>query len=327
MVLSKQKATEGCSLHGSRLISVKIVGFESSPPYIHPHRMRRINIYILMTVQLMIAGGTHIVAKAIVADVEPAVVLLLRSIISVMGMMIIFSLKGGTLGIDREDVGPFVLLGVLGIPLNQYFYLYGMQFTTAANGALLYAATPSFVLVLSHFMLKETITAKKSIGIALAFVGITIVVFERGVDFSSEYTFGNLMVLIAVVAWALFTILGKRMILKYGALHTTAVMMLFGSVSFFPFGAVFALDLPFTDMTIGQWSGILYLSVGTSLIGYLLWYYALSRIETAKVAVFANGQPIFATILSLIFLDYTITGSFVTGGILTLIGVVVTQLG
>ena len=161
----------------------------------------------------MIAGGTHIVAKALVTEVDPAAVLMMRSIISAVGMMAIFSLKGRTLGIDREDFGPFLLLGVLGIPLNQYFYLYGMQFTTAANGALLYASTPSFVLVLSHFMLKESITLKKSFGIALAFFGITIVVFERGVDFSSQYTFGNILVLIAVLAWALFTILGKKMIL------------------------------------------------------------------------------------------------------------------
>lgn len=310
-----------------RLISLKAVGFQPSTTYIHPSSMRRINIYILMSIQLMIAGGTHIVAKALVTEVDPAAVLLMRSVISAVGMMAIFTLKGRTLGIDLEDFGPFLLLGVLGIPLNQYFYLYGMQFTTAANGALLYASTPSFVLVLSHFMLKEHITLKKSFGIALAFFGITIVVFERGVDFSSQYTFGNVLVLIAVLAWALFTILGKKMIIKYGALHTTAVMMLFGTVSFFPFGAILAVDFPFSHLTVGQWSGILYLSLGTSIAGYLLWYYALSRIETAKVAVFANGQPIFATLLSLLFLDYTITGSFVTGGILTLIGVVITQLG
>lgn len=310
-----------------RLISLKAVGFHQSATYIHPSSMRRINIYILMSIQLMIAGGTHIVAKALVTQVDPAAVLMMRSVISAVGMMAIFTLKGRTLGIDRDDFGPFFLLGILGIPINQYFYLYGMQFTTAANGALLYASTPSFVLVLSHFMLKEHITLKKSFGIALAFFGITIVVFERGIDFSSQYTFGNVLVLIAVLAWALFTILGKKMILKYGALHTTAVMMLFGTVSFFPFGAILAADFPFSHLTFGQWSGILYLSLGTSIAGYLLWYYALSRIETAKVAVFANGQPIFATLLSLIFLDYTITGSFVTGGILTLIGVVITQLG
>jgi drug/metabolite transporter (DMT)-like permease len=52
----------------------------------------------------------------------------------------------------------------------------------------------------------------------------------------------------------------------------------------------------------------------------------LSRIEASKVAVFANAQPVFATILSLIFLDYTITPAFVIGSILTIIAIYITQI-
>ena len=306
------------------------VGFAPSARYIiRRKRMIKasLNIYAIMIFQQIIAGGTHIVAKAVVADIDPATLLFLRTILSIIGMMAVFYLNGGRLSIQRQDWGRFALLGLLGIPINQFLYLYGMKFTTAANGALLYAATPTFILLLSHFMLKETITAKKAFGIALAFAGITMVIFERGVDFSSEYTYGNIMVLVAVVAWAFFTILGKEMILKYGALQTTTAMMLAGTALFFPVGLYFSFDFPFSLLRAAHWSGVLYLGFGTSVLGYLLWYYALGRIETAKVAVFANGQPIVATLLSLVFLDYTITGSFVIGGIITIAGVVITQLG
>ncbi len=303
------------------------VGIHSLSMYICTRMRKRAHLYSVMVVQLMITGGTHIVAQAVVREVDPAAVLLLRTILSAAGMSAIFLLKGGSFSIERADVPTFVWLGILGIPINQYFYLYGMQYTTAANGALLYAATPTFVLLLSHFLLKEKITLRKSIGILLAFCGITMVIFEHGIDFSSEYTFGNILVLIAVVAWALFTISGRKMILKYGALHTTAVMMIFGTLSFFPFGMALSYNFNLSHLTLPHWSGIFYLSFGTSIAGYLIWYYALSHIETAKVAVFANGQPIVATLLSVFFLDYSITWTFVTGGILTIIGVVVTQLG
>lgn len=289
--------------------------------------MNRINIYVILSFQLLIAGGTHIVAKAVVASVNPATLLFLRTIFSVTAMLAIFYLKGERLRIERNDWKQIMGLGILGIPINQYFYLYGIKFTTAANGALLYAATPSFVLVLSHFILKEPITIKKSFGIALAFLGITMVVFERGLDFSSEYTYGNIMVLIAVIAWALFTILGKTMILKYGALQTTTAMMLAGTLAFLPFGLFFSLDFPFSELNGAEWAGVLYLALGTSVLGYLLWYHALGRIDTAKVAVFTNGQPIIATILSFVFLTYSITGNFIIGGVMTIIGVVLTQLG
>ena len=52
----------------------------------------------------------------------------------------------------------------------------------------------------------------------------------------------------------------------------------------------------------------------------------LSRIEASKVAVFANAPPVIVTLLSLVFLDYTITPAFVTGSIVTIIVIDVTQL-
>lgn len=91
------------------------------------------------------------------------------------------------------------------------------------------------------------------------------------------------------------------------------------------------LLIPFVNLSHGvnaaHWAGILYLGVGTSIFGYMLWYYALGRIEASKLAVFANGQPIVATLLALIFLDYTITSTFLFGGIVTIAGVILTQLG
>lgn len=102
--------------------------------------------------------------------------------------------------------------------------------------------------------------------------------------------------------------------------------MIAGALIYFPYGLAHSLDFPFSQLTALHWTGILYLSLGTSVIGYLLWYHALGRIEAGKAAVFSNGQPIFATILALIFLDYTITGSFVVGGAITIAGIIITQL-
>jgi drug/metabolite transporter (DMT)-like permease len=87
-----------------------------------------------------------------------------------------------------------------------------------------------------------------------------------------------------------------------------------------------AIINPIHDISATDWIGILYLGIGTSIVGYVLWYYAIGRIDVSKVAVFANGQPILATVLAMVFLDYVITGNFVVGGIMTLAGVILTQL-
>jgi len=283
------------------------------------------NVYVVLLIQLMIAGGTHIVAKAVVTTVDPPTLTFLRSLLSTAGLLAILFLRRGAPRIERKDWPKFLWLGLLGIPINQFFYLYGLSFSTAANGALLYATTPVFVLLLSKYFLGEKITLPKTLGILLAFAGVVVVIFERGIDFSSEFTFGNVMILIAVAAWGMFTIHGKQMVLKYGAVQTTAVAMTLGMVLFFPFGLLSAMKFPLTTLSFPHWSGIVYLGLGTSVFGYMLWYYALGRIEAGKAAVFANGQPIFATILALIFLDYQITVAFIVGGVMTLSGVLLTQ--
>ena len=288
--------------------------------------MNRLNIYFLLLFQQVIAGGTHIVAKAVVGDIDAATLTFLRTVIAAAGLWAIARVRSGPLKIDRGDWRQLALLGFLGVALNQFLYLYGMTFSTAANGALLYAATPVFVLVFSRFTRKEKMNPKKTFGIGMAFVGISIVIFERGIDFSSGYAFGNLLILIAVIAWTLFTVLGRQMILKYGALRTTAAMMICGAAMFSPIGLISSFQFPFDQLSALDWAGVFYLAIGTSILGYLLWYHALSRIEASKVAVFANAQPVIATILALVFLDYTITPAFVTGSIVTIIAIYITQL-
>ena len=285
------------------------------------------NVYIVLLIQMFIAGGTHIVAKAVVGTVDAGTLTFLRSLFSTAGLMSLFFVRHRSFGIERQDWPKIAWLGFLGLPINQFFYLYGLGFSTAANGALLYATTPVFVLALSHFILKEKITAKRTIGIVLAFAGVAVVIFERGVDFSSENTYGNLMILLAVLAWALFTIQGKPMVVKYGAVRTTALAMTIGMVFFLPVGIFSAARFDFGSIDISHWVGVAYLGLGTSVFGYMLWYYALGKIDTSKAAVFANGQPILATILAIIFLQYTITAPFVIGGIITLAGVIITQRG
>ena len=281
-------------------------------------------VYIVIVLQTILGGATHIVAKSVTHDVDALTLTFLRSIVSSAGLIVLMWMRSPQMRISKHDRRHIALLGFLGIA-NQLLYMYGIHFTTAANGALLYATTPVFVLLFSKAYLGERITAKKSLGIVLAFVGVSLVIFERGISLSAEYTYGNLVVLVAVFAWAMFTILGKPMVLKYGALQSTSYAAVLGACMVFPFGIVSASQFPFASLTSLDWLGIFYLGVGTSILSYLLWYYALRRIEASRLAVFSNGQPIVAALLSVVFLQYSFTTAFLIGGTVTVAGVILTQ--
>jgi drug/metabolite transporter (DMT)-like permease len=240
-------------------------------------------------------------------------------------MLIMFLARERRIKVERQDLKQLLWLSFLAVPMNQFLYLYGIKFTLASNGALLYATTPALILIFSYFMLKESLTRLKVFGVLVAFIGISIVMFEKGIDFSSDYFFGNVMIFFAVISWAFFAIQGKQLVKKYGAFHITALSMIGGAFMFMPIGLFYLASFGMPTISTPNWWGILYLSLFTSVVSYILWFYALGRMDTTKVAVFANAQPILTTILAVLFLDQPITIAFLVGGTITIAGVLITQ--
>lgn len=283
------------------------------------------NVYIVLVLQMMIASGTYLIAKAVANDIEPFALTLFRNAIAVIGIIGIYFLRGKKIRIERVDRSRIILLGFLAIWINQFLFLFGLRYTTPANAALLYAATPIFVMLFSYYMKKEKMNAKKAVGVSIAFIGIIVVIFERGIDFGLSHTFGNVIILASVIGWTFLTILSRPMILKYGSLEVSMISILTGVVLFIPAGGVSIAMFDFSGLTRMHIYGLIYLGIGTSILSYSLWSYALSRIEATKVAIFANGQPILTAILSIIFLQQTITIPFIIGGAVTITGVFLTQ--
>jgi drug/metabolite transporter (DMT)-like permease len=78
---------------------------------------------------------------------------------------------------------------------------------------------------------------------------------------------------------------------------------------------------PVSRLTAPVVGGILYLAIGTSVIAYPLWLYALRRLEASKVAITSNTQPLLTGILSWIIFGERFTGAFLLGATLILAGV------
>ena len=187
--------------------------------------------------------------------------------------------------------------------------------------------TPIVVLVLSRLLLGEALTGRKILGVALGFVGVVVVIFERGVSASVEHVYGNVLVFVAVLAWSLYTVYGRRLIAAYGPIESTAMILIGGTIVFLPFGILPMTEFQFSSLSTGNWLQILYLALVTSVLSYLLWYYALGRVEAGKVALFTNLQPILTTALAVLLLGQDVTVPFLLGGCIAITGVVVAQFG
>lgn len=288
-------------------------------------------IYLLIFFQQTLASLTHLIGQYAVQNNDPALVLFIRSWVAVLCLWAVVALREKTVnlfhGLDSNSLKKLLVLGSLNIPINQFMYLSGLKITTPANSALLYAMTPAIVLIIGLITGSERTSTKKIIGLSVAFVGASVIMFERGANFSEGVFKGNIIIFLAVVAWSLFTVLGKEMIHRFGALKATFLHTFFGAVMY-SFVVFFITDVSaITRINATSWGSILFLGIGASCFSYVLWYYAIGKLETSKVAIFQNLQPVLTTVIALYLGKIIITPDLLIGGILTILGVLLVQFG
>jgi len=283
-------------------------------------------IMVLVSVQVIMAG-TFLMTKLGLREFSPLALGVLRFGLTALVFAALLGMKRMYFRPDRQDRWTFLWLALFSVPFNQGLFLYGMKYTLAAHGALLYATTPIMVLCLSCIWLKERPSALKITGIALGFAGVLLVLFEKGIDLSGQTLKGDILIFFAVLTWSVYTILSKKMLQKYRPLQVTGYSLMLGAVLFIPIGLLPILRQDYSAVTWSGLSSILYLALLTSVVGYLTWNWALSKIEASKVAVVSNLQPVFAALLAWLFLGEKITPNFIIGAAVVAAGLILTEKG
>ncbi|OQA08487.1 MAG: putative amino-acid metabolite efflux pump [bacterium ADurb.Bin374] len=275
----------------------------------------------------LITGSTYLFAKLALNEFGPMALGCLRFSITAAVFTLLLGWKK-MLALPRPgDRGLFLALALLAVPLNQALFLTGQKYAPSSHGALMYALTPLMVLFLSGLFLGERITWPKLAGVALGFTGVATVLIERTADVSGKTLFGDALLFFAVVTWAVFTILSKKALTRYTPLEMTGTALTLGALLFLPVGG-YALAVQ--DWTVVSSTGIgsvLYLSLLTSVVAYLVWAWALRLLEAGKVAVVSNLQPIIAVVLGWAFLGEPISTHFIAGTAFVISGVFLTQRG
>jgi drug/metabolite transporter (DMT)-like permease len=283
---------------------------------------------IVMTLHTCLSAGTYLVGK-IAADAFPTLVLgLLRFLIAGAGFLFLARLRGLVLWpLARAEWRAYLGLGFLGVALNQIAFLGGLAFTLPSHAALLYALTPTIVLMMAWARGQERPNALKLLGLVLAFAGVVVLLTGRQgrVALPPRWILGDLMILLAVIAWAGYTVASRPLVLRHGAQTATTLSILFGLAVFTPLGLAGLPRLHLAHVPPMAWVGLVYLGLLTSVASYLLWFHALSLKEPSRVAIASNAQPVVTALLGWLFLAQPITLPFAAGTVLVASGVVLAQ--
>jgi drug/metabolite transporter (DMT)-like permease len=280
-----------------------------------------------LALNVLISSGTFLVAKRTVAEFPPLVLALLRFSLASAVLWPMVRLLRPNERIAREDRPRIWLLGMLGVPLNQGLFLVGMQWASASHAALLYALTPAFVVLMLATWARTRPSTAQIIGVAVAFAGVALLLFQRGLHFDRHSVRGDVLVFGAVIVWAAYLIVGRSITRRYGPLLVTAEALMAGTLMYLPIGLVALLGFHPSQVSTQGWLGLFYLAWMTSVINYVQWFWALQHLKAATVAMLTNIQPIVAAGMAWVFLHERLPAGFLVSTLLVLAGVWFTRWG
>ncbi len=282
-------------------------------------------VYAALTLHVLSSAGTFLVGKRTLLEIEPLAVLTSRFVLSaVLFCIILFAVPGPVLP-PRAAWRRIWFLGFFAGPLNQGLFLWGLARSTPAHAALFYALTPLAVYLYALWRGQERPSPRRFAGIAIAVLGVTILLLGRGLRAAMGPLVGDLFILVAVAAWAVYTAEGKTFAEEHGVVRATCWTLIAAAIWILPCAPSVLASRPFLSARAIGLAGIGYLVVVSSLLAYLLWYFALSRLPASRVAVFSNLQPVVTALAAYWLLGEALNWEMAVGGALVLLGVRLTQ--
>jgi drug/metabolite transporter (DMT)-like permease len=270
---------------------------------------------------MLIWAGSFVFIKIGLEEIKPYNLAFYRFLIASPLLLAFVIFKRKLKMFDSSDFFKITILALTGVTLLYAVQFVALTYTTAINSSILINTCVIYIAVMSIF-LGEKVSNLKIAGIIMSFFGVVMVVSkDYSFDFfTSKTIIGDVLMLFDGLLWAIYTIAGKSMLEKYSPDVLTVYVFVIGSVLLLPFALYEGIVNPF-NLSFNSWISLIYLSLLCSVVAYVIWYSALTSMETTEVAAFVYLVPLFTAIMAFYVLKEEIGVLIAIGGFLTMLGI------
>ena len=195
----------------------------------------------------------------------------------------------------RRHIGAYMLLGLVGICGFNLLFFFGMQSTSAVNGALIMALNPLLTSLLAHFALGERLRPQQWLALPVGIFGVAVLLFGGGAHF--RIVPGDALMLGACVSWAAYNVLCRNWVPKdVGGLANTAGIMSCGAAVLTAVALLMQVPLHLPSLYAGE--ALLGMVMGGTVLSYLFWNAGIARFGAARTALFMNLVPVTSMLIA-----------------------------
>ncbi|MDZ5721814.1 EamA family transporter [Bacillus sp. SXabc123] len=276
------------------------------------------SIYLALAASIW--GGMYVVVKVVVSVIPPLELVWMRYAVAILALLIIGLVKKLSWRIHRRDLLLIIGIGIIGNTISIVTQEVGTNLSSAQMGAIITSSTPAFMVIFARLLLKERLNVKKGISVALATIGVFMIVGNGHIDMTNQM--GGISLLIAALTWALMSVLLKRVPNHYSPIVVTTYSILVAMIILTPFVWMNVNEVHFSQLAHPTiWGGLLYLGIVSTACAFILWNRGIQMLNASSGGLFFFFQPLVGTLLGWFLLGERIGGTFWAGSTLILVGV------
>ncbi len=281
-------------------------------------------VYARLTATMFFWGGTWVSARMLAQHMGPFSAAFLRFFCASAALLVLACRVEGRLPRPPKGHWPGVLLlGASGIFFYNIFFFSGLKTVSAGRAALIVAAIPAAMALISRLVFKERLGPLRMLGVVLSFLGVAVVLSHGDplALLSQGLSSGDIFILGCVAAWTTYSMAGPRVMRNLSPLSAVTWSCLAGTAMLLPPALAAGLAGDLARAGLEDWANILYLGLLGTALSFTWYYRGIKALGATRAGVFINLVPVFAIALGSLILAEPVGLSLLAGGAMVLIGV------
>jgi drug/metabolite transporter (DMT)-like permease len=280
--------------------------------------------YVFLTFAPLFWAGNFVFGRPLSEALPPFGINLIRWLVACAILVPLTLYLEGRFPRPARHLWPGLLVMALaGVLLfNSLVYL-SLNYTTSTNAALINGATPILTIVIAAMVGFDRLTGRRVAGALTSLMGVGWIVSQGSLEALSSFSFnrGDLVMLVAALLWAIYTVLVIRVTRVMSPLAVTTITAVLAMPLSLLIGGYELATQPIGEITPVVLLGLVYVGVVASVGAFLFWSIGVKDIGAARASVFLNLIPVFTAVIAAVALDERPGLPQLIGGLLVVCGV------
>lgn len=257
---------------------------------------------------------------------QPFAINIIRVAVTAVLLWILFIFNPVKSLVKKKDYGRLFLCALMGVAINQLLFVKGLSLTYSIHASLLMLTTPILITILAVWILKEKLSAIKIAGLLMGISGAAILVTSKEHSGNASNVLrGDFLIIANAVAYTIFFILVKPLMISYNPIVIIRVIFTIGFFMMLPFCWQQYQQVNWQSFTPEAWLSLILVVFAGTFLAYLFNVYGIKILGAGMAGTYIYSQPFFAAAIAISFLGETITITKIIAAVFIFLGVFLTN--